>query len=777
MNQTTMSRRYPIWALLFVIGCSSENAQDHKVVARTGVSQPTTAAPGGAADEAYVADIANRERAGDKREAKQARPKKGRKDLAAKRPSATPAAEEEKEQDEDRGEGRSAGPRARAWFPETFLFEPLVITDDQGNAAVSVTVPDRLTDWRVLALAHSRAGFQAGAETRFRGTLPVYVDVVVPAFAMVGDSIRLPIQVVNTTAAPATGQLTVKAKGASLNAQYRVQLAAKASTVRYVTLTTDRPGIASVQARFGDADATIKRIPVLPTGKPITREFSGSLASPRKLRIIGPAGADPRASKAVLRVFPGALALVRSELAGSAARGGVAADAYALALAGTAADIIKDLGETPDDKRLRTLSIQLAQRVIRHGRNPDLKIAMLLTEAALAHKDNPILTRLGQRLSILLANQQRPDGSFGGGNGWTLQRLIVTTANATAVVHNAAHDKASRQRSILVGTRARGMFARNFAHIKDGYTAAAVLASGSVDGDAEAELRTLVLKDIAKKPTGAQYLKIQNGVVRADGQRPSRLEATALAAIALHGASDVEISGVGDTLLGGYSPLRGWGDGQTNLVCLRAVAKLFDKPVPSKVKVTLSMDGKVLAEDDLGARKITQVVTLESPVPNSTGPHDWEIKSSTAVAGLGYSLSVHNWVPWPKEVPPGLELLVEVPKKLTVGRPAALAVKAVAPSGRPIVLRIALPAGVQADTRSLDQLVSANTISKFETPDGAVIVHAPALKPAQTLNVRFTVIPTLAGTLHTGASSVSIGRSARHTAYVRPTAWVIRASN
>jgi len=34
----------------------------------------------------------------------------------------------------------------RAWFPETFLFNPLVVTDDKGDASLEVRVPDRLTE-------------------------------------------------------------------------------------------------------------------------------------------------------------------------------------------------------------------------------------------------------------------------------------------------------------------------------------------------------------------------------------------------------------------------------------------------------------------------------------------------------------------------------------------------------------------------------------------------------------------------------------------------------
>ncbi|MFP2964428.1 alpha-2-macroglobulin family protein, partial [Myxococcus sp. 1LA] len=103
---------------------------------------------------------------------------------------------------------------SRAWFPETFLFEPLVVTDASGAATVPVRVPDRLTQWRVLALAHSRSGAQSGAVTAFTGTLPTYVDPVLPAFLRAGDAVRVPVQVMNTTDAAVEAPLKVEVPGA-----------------------------------------------------------------------------------------------------------------------------------------------------------------------------------------------------------------------------------------------------------------------------------------------------------------------------------------------------------------------------------------------------------------------------------------------------------------------------------------------------------------------------------------------------------------------------------
>src|SRR6185436_8674888 len=112
-----------------------------------------------------------------------------------------------------------------------------------------VRVPDRLTSWRVLALAHSRAGAQAGAETTFRGTLPTYVDPVVPAFLMTGDEVSLPIQIVNTTDEAVTGALRLEVSGAALGrAPKPVRLAGQASVVTYAGLRAGRPGTVTLHA-------------------------------------------------------------------------------------------------------------------------------------------------------------------------------------------------------------------------------------------------------------------------------------------------------------------------------------------------------------------------------------------------------------------------------------------------------------------------------------------------------------------------------------------------
>jgi hypothetical protein len=685
--------------------------------------------------------------------------------------------EDGKDKNGDPKPGRGARPRpegvTRSWFPETFLFAPLVVTDGTGAATHTVRVPDRLTTWRVLALGHSRTGAQGGALTSFLGTLPTYVDLVVPPTLVIGDQVRLPVQLVNTTNAPVATALTIAAENATLTGGSGVfTIPAEGSVVEYVTLRAERAGIVSIRAELGDADAVVRTIEVVPAGRPVRITRTGTLAAPRSLTIEGPAGADPATATARLLVYPGALALLRSELAVSTARSSVADDGYALLLAGRAPALLGALGDTADPVALRDLTIVAAQRVIRHARTLDVYRAPLLAEAALAHPDNPVLQRLGERAVGALVQGQRPDGTFGGETGWTLQRVLIATADGTRAVAAAKTTPAERQRAQRVAVLAAGAFERNADAVTDPYTSAAMLATGAVGGAFAETLRGRVREAIKATDDGAKYLEVGPGVVRTDGSAPSRAEATALAALALAGVPDAPLADLGATLLGSYDPHRGWGDGATNLVCLQAVLAIFKDPVPASVKVALAMDGAELATGALDRDAVREVMALGGAAPALAGGHTWTLTAEPAVPGLGYALTLEAFVPWEKQtVQAGLELALPATMTATVGRPAEIAVTAIAPSGMPLHIQQSLPAGVQVDRPSLEALVAAGTIERFDTADGTIDLYVPAMQPGQTFTARYRVIPTLAGTLRSSASRIEGGG---HEFLVPPAVWTIK---
>ncbi len=714
--------------------------------------------------------------------------KMGRKDAKLEpgqykfKPTAAPALAQPKADDKPSAKGGEADKEqaeavTRAWFPETFLFEPLVVTDDKGEATVPVHVPDRLTTWRVLALAHSRTGAQGGATTSFLGTLPSYVDPVVPPFLIAGDRIKLPIQMVNTTEAAITSRLDYQIEGAKLaGGGGNRTIPAQGSLVEYATLTADRAGTIKLRVGLGATDAVARTIDVIPAGKPVTVARAGTLAAPRTLTIEGPVGSDPATDRVRLMVYPGALALLRSELAISLFRSGVAEDGYALLLAGKASGLLAQLGDKADPQVLRELSIVTGQRAIRHGRTLDVTRATLLAEAALAHLDNPVLSRLGERAVAYLVQNQRPDGTFSGATGWTLQRVLMATADGTRAASANLSTATARQRAQGVQAKAATAFARHFEQVTDAYTAAAILSSGALrSGELADKYRKRVLDGIKATEDGAKYLDVPTttSVVRADGSVPSRVEATALAVLALDGApgANAPLADLGTTLLGGYTPVYGWGDGTTNLACMRAILKLFQAPLPASIKITLAMDGKPIASGQFDRTQLKDVLVLTGAAGGLAGSHQWSITAEPAVAGLGFSLALDAWVPWEKQTTNrGLEL--QLPPKLTgtVGKMIEVPITAIAPSGRPIHIRHALPAGVQADRPSLDALVSSGLLSRFEVADGKVELYVNPLQPGQVFTAKYKVIPTLAGTLHAAASLIETGTTTFH---VPPSEWGI----
>jgi hypothetical protein len=683
---------------------------------------------------------------------------------------------DEKEEGDRGGEGgAAAAPATRAWFPETFLFEPLIVTGADGHASVPVKVPDRLTTWHVLALAHSRQGAQAGTTAEFLGTLPTYVDPIIPKVLIAGDEVRLPIQLVNTTSAAVSSKLLLSATGGTLSGGGgAVKVPAEGNEVQYVTLKVPHPGPASLKAVLGDTDAVERVVNVKPAGQLQTVSTGGTLAAPRELSLEGPADPLEGSEKVKLLVFPGALSLVRSELSAAPGRGGVAEDAYTLLLAGRAAGLLSSLGATPDMGAIRDISIVAGQRAIRHARSPDVPSAVLLTEAALSYGDNPVMARLGERLAQQVAASQRPDGTCQGQTGWTLQRLLVTTADCVRAVRASQTSNAAKSRANAATIKATGAFERNLARVEDGYTAAAILASGAATADMTDALKKKIADALDTRPDGSKVLRVERGVVRADGYAPSVMEATALAVLAL-GTADPLSADLGTALLGGYSPYSGWGDGRANLVALRAVVQLFKDPVPANVKISLARDGAALVSGTLDAAKLQEVLTLVADAPGSAGPHTWTVKSDPPVPGLGFSFTLQAHVPWKDEPPtPGLELTMQMPKELQVGKASEIALVIGAPAAQPTVLKLALPAGVQADRPPLDALVSAGKLSRYESEDGALTLHLPGLSAGATFTGSVRVVPTLAGTLHADATSLTPEGRPELAHLFKPPVWSVK---
>ena len=183
---------------------------------------------------------------------------------------------------------------------------------------------------------------------------------------------------------------------------------------------------------------------------------------------------------------------------------------------------------------------------------------------------------------------------------------------------------------------------------------------------------------------------------------------------------------------------------------------------------TASTDSGVLDRD-----KLKSVLVLEGPAPGLAGGHTWQVVAEPPVRGLGYSLTLAAWVPWERATgaTDGLELALPPTIAAVAGKPTEVQLRAIAPSNAELHVHHALPAGVQVDTPSLQALVDAEVISRFETSTGAVDLYVDALDPGQTFAATYKVIPTLVGTLQ---SPPSLIEAAGTIIDVPPVVWVVR---
>ena len=192
------------------------------------------------------------------------------------------------------------------------------------------------------------------------------------------------------------------------------------------------------------------------------------------------------------------------------------------------------------------------------------------------------------------------------------------------------------------------------------------------------------------------------------------------------------------------------------------------------MKVSLERDGQPIVSGVLDAAHLHDVLTLEALAPGSGGKHTWGVKAEPAVPGLGFSLTLQAHVPWRDEVTSGLEFTSKLPGRLEVGKPAQLELTVAAPANVPTKLRLALPAGVQADSPSLEALVAGQTVASFGTEDGAITLHLGALRPGATFQATLTVVPTLAGTLHAAATTLEPEGRPQQSSAFKSAVWVVK---
>lgn len=686
--------------------------------------------------------------------------------------------------EEDKRKGNAAPAEAgavRAWFPESFLWQPLVETGGSGSATVQFTVPDTLTTWRILALGQTARGSQGGTTHTFLSTLPAYVDVAAPLELRVGDAVDMPVQVVNQGADALRGSLSVSVTGGLGQGGSGVNIApwgSSASTVRTVANHAGQLVIrAGLTSGAGEPIDTVQKVvTVSPVGRPIEQSRAGTLAGPRTVTF-DPVGNALDGSVAIT-VFPGALSVLRQELDLAGGRGGdLGSAAYAWRVSQSAAPLVASAEVAP--ATVRDLSLVALQRLVRGtrsaGSDPATTMDAALALAGLGHTEGDTLeTRLAGRLRDVVAQQQQPDGLWTLGAGYGLDDQLVASARCLWALRQADTGAAGAESTVVKGARLRfsGALERFGDRLSDPYVAAWAITSGgagALDGELQAKLRKVVQDALVKNADGSLRLDPTLGANSARVLRTSTAEATAVALLALSGDSAEDVTRRADLAtgaLGRWSPGAGFGGGWGGLTALTALATAMGGEIPDSVTITLYADDAPVGQGALDPKQKHAPVRLAVP----GAAHTLRVEASPAVPGLAFTAVSTSWVPWVQPEARGLELRVTPPARPLLGRKDTLRVEIAGPTGASADVDIDLPAGVDlADVLALNAALSA-TSGTATTEEGAVHLRGLTLVNG-AWSADLPVTPTLGGSLQSGAAVVTLSDGETFTSL--PSTWVV----
>jgi hypothetical protein len=202
-------------------------------------------------------------------------------------------------------------PRVREFFPETFLFEPALITDYEGKARLAVTMPDAITTWRITTFASSSAGELGSALAELRVFQDFFVDIDLPVALTEGDEISIPVALYNYL--PRKQSIRLVLQGESWfdildNAEIVRELKKDEVSVAYFPIKVKKIGYHSILVRaYGEvkSDAIKRSVAVLPDGKLYEDIISDRLTGRVVQRVAFPKNAIGEANRLGLKIFPG----------------------------------------------------------------------------------------------------------------------------------------------------------------------------------------------------------------------------------------------------------------------------------------------------------------------------------------------------------------------------------------------------------------------------------------------------------------------------------------
>jgi alpha-2-macroglobulin-like protein len=674
--------------------------------------------------------------------------------------------------------------RVREWFPETLLWRPELVTDDQGHASLDLDLADAITTWRLTASAVTADGRLGADQSSLRVFQPFFVDLNLPVALTRGDEVSVSVVVYNYLQKPQTVELTLdnapwfERQG---DAVQKIELAAGEvrSTAYRLKVRTVGNHTLQVTARAGDvADALKRTIDVVPDGRRVEQVFNGSLHRPAELTLTLPDEFIEGSPKAILKLYPSNFSQLVEGLDAifrmpSGCFEQTSSTTYPNVLA---LDYLRRANKSVPEVEVKARQyIHLGyQRLLGFevngggfdwfGRPPANRTLtayglMEFTDMARVHDVDPALI---QRTRQWLLSQRQRDGSWPeeghvmhedpthGRGGADLGRYATTAYLAWAVFDGQASDPQARPTlDYLLSRKPETLTAPHVLAL----TCNALLALG-----AEKEAGPYLDRLESLKQTGKDGklvwwdLPALAQTTFYGGGRSGSIETTALASLALLRAarSPATVNGALAWLVEQKDASGTWHSTQATVLALKALLagtnKALGKEQERRIEIAWGKDGKreVVIPADQG--DVMQQIDLSEVL----GAGSTRVTlTERGDAATGYQLAFRYHAPGERQDKAEAPLAITIDydrAELAVGDTVTATAKIVNRMNQTapmVVLDLPIPGGFTMVAEDLAKLVDGKTIAKYQVNARTAVVYLRGLEPGKALELRYHLRATM----------------------------------
>ena len=675
----------------------------------------------------------------------------------------------------------------RQYFPETWYWNPCLLTDETGYANITLTAPDSITSWQVDVIASTSDGMIGTGSESVTVFQPFFVEPDIPVSVVRGDEFPMSMMVYNylDTEQVVTVNLTDDPWFTLLSpaSQDLVVPANTVSSIDFV-IVADKVGwhTVTVYAASDEAsDAVIRPIEIVPDGKRVKTLFNGEVGNGTVVetlflepdRVEGSENAWVKLQGGVDAVLLEGVDDFIREVSGCGEQ-----SLSMLSIDILAYDTVVKMGGTPEKMfEYESIVNQGIQHELMYLVEPnndigrgivwfpgDQDVHPWLTSWGLIAFQDAINAGFGLDENIIedmqdwLMSIQNDDGSWEFPD-WGIyefnnpilkaKEIAATGYIARALLHSG-----------IPGSDAHIQAAIDYveSHItgvsEDAYSLSLSLlllqgGSGSTSiRDYIAErLETLMIVDGDSCYWNSDVNLISDSGNSWSGTSPRIIETTGYAAMSLHGevGHQASVGGAVKYLLDNRGALGGWMSTQDTVVAFHALAEISSVSVVEDVIVEVTAEGLLVDTihmDDFN-KDVTFLIDLRPYLENVTNVSI----SCTGEGDVLYSIYLEQYVPWPDE-PESSEYLT-----LTVTYDATsisvddrleahmyLLYDGVAPVLKMLLVDLRAPLGFVFDLSEFDELLGSGVISSYDSNDRQVVVYITDIESGTPVEFDYSLV-------------------------------------